>query len=125
MGTHTWSFTGSLHSIPIGIFRDTYWIAEPVVGELHVLDSTETTLHNAGSTSEFRTIHFWLEDPTDDLPTLENDFAALTTITLTDWLGDSYNVKIRDLRVTRHLKDVKRTASNYQVAQIQARLQKV
>lgn len=124
-GTHYWDFTGSLHGIPIGIHEDTYWVAEPVVGELHVLDSNETTLHNAGSTSYFRTVNFWLEDPTDDYPTLASDFRSLTTVTFVDWLGNSSSVKIRELKIDRHLKDIKRPTSNYEVAMVTARLQQV
>jgi hypothetical protein len=123
--TTTWDFTGRLDGVIIGIYRDSYWVADPVVGELHVLDSDETTLHNAGSTSQFRTIHFWLEDPLDQFPTLQGDYRNLSTVSFTDWVGTTTNVKIRELRITRHLKDIKRPTSNYEVAQVQAKLQNV
>jgi hypothetical protein len=121
----TWNFTGRLNGVVIGIYRDSYWVGEPVLGELHVLDDTETTLHNAGSTSQFRTIHFWLEDPYDQFPTLESAFKAASTVSFTDWNGTTTNVKIRDLRITRHIKAIKKGTSDYVVAQAQARLQNV
>jgi len=121
----TWDFVGRLDGVVIGIFRDSYWVADPVLGELHVLDSNETTLHNAGSTSQFRTINFWLEDPTDQFPTLQADYRAADTIAFKDWLGTTTDVKIRELRITKHMKAIKKGTSNYEVAQVQARLQNV
>lgn len=115
----------SLNGKTIYIYRDSYWVAEPVLGELHVLDSDETTLHNAGSTSEFREIHFWLLDPVDDYPSLTSAFRNASTITLVDWKSDSSSVKIRDMKILNHLMDIKRPTSNYVVSRISARLQKV
>jgi hypothetical protein len=120
-----WNFTGRLNGVVIGIYQDTYWVGDPVLGELHILDDDETTLHNAGSASQYRTIHFWLEDPYDQVPTLESAYKAGSTVSFTDWKGTTTNVKIRELRITRHLKDIKRASSDYVVAQAQARLQNV
>lgn len=121
----SWAFTGRLNAVVIGIFNDSWWVSEPIFGELHVLDSTSDTLHYAGSTSDYRTINFWLEDPTDQIATIEGAYEAGTTVSFTDWLGNTENVKIRSFRVSRWLKDIKRTTSNYQVAQCQAKLMKV
>jgi len=115
----------SLNSQTIYIFTDSYWTAEPVLGELHVLDGTETVLHNAGYTSQFREINFWLLDPTDQWSNLEGVFKNGTTVVLVDWEGNSHNVKIRDLKISNHLTDIKRPTSSYVVARVQARLQKV
>jgi hypothetical protein len=114
----------SLVGETIYIFADSDWVASPVFGELHVLDSQSDTLHYAGSTSQYRDISFWLLDPTDDYPTIEAAYRAGSTVTLVDWLGNSTSVKIRDLKITRHLTDIKRPNSNYEVAQCSAKLMK-
>jgi len=121
----TWAFTGRLNGVVIGIYNDSWWVSEPVYGELHVLDSTSDTLHYAGSKSDYRDINFWLEDPVDQFPTIEGAYEAGSTVTFIDWLGNSSSVKIRNLRITRWLKDIKRSTSNYQVAQVSAKIQKV
>lgn len=123
--TTTWAFTGRLNAVVIGIYQDSYYASEPIFGELHVLDSTSDTLHYAGSTSDYRTISFWLEDPTDQFPTLEGSYEAGSTVSFTDWLGNTTNVKIRSLRILRHLKDIRRPTSNYEVAQCSAKLMQV
>jgi len=115
----------SLAGKTIFIYKDSYWQAEPVFGELHVLDSTTTTLHYAGSSSQFRDIDFWMLDPSSDYSSLETPFKGGTTITLVDWLGNSSSVKIRELKISRHLTDIKRPGSDFVVAQVSAKLQKV
>lgn len=112
----------SLGGLTVYIYQDNFWNAKPVVGELHVLDSDETTLHNAGSTSQFRNISFWLLDVTQ-YATLEDDCRNLDTVSLTDWLGDTTNVKIRNISA-EPMTDIKRPP-NYSAMRCKAKLQNV
>jgi len=115
----------SLHAKTIYIFEDDEWTGEPVYGELQVLEATSTTLHFAGSTSQFRTIKFWLLTRAD-YTTIEAAYKAGTTVVLLDWNADNSNVKIRDLKVIKSMTDTSPAgAATRVVLQCSAKLQKV
>ena len=115
----------TLHAKTIFIYKDDWWTGEPVYGELQVLEDTETTLHYAGSTSQFRTIDFWVLTSAD-YPTIEAAYKAGTTVVLVDWDSNNNNVKIRDLKVTQALTDTSPAGATTRVVlRCRARLQKV
>lgn len=51
----------SLAGVPVHVDDDTENKAEPIYGQIQILDATTTTLHYAGAKSRTRTIKFWLE----------------------------------------------------------------
>lgn len=51
----------SLAGVPVHVDDDTEDKAEPIYGQIQVLDASTTVLHFAGSKSRTRTIKFWLE----------------------------------------------------------------
>ena len=112
----------SLAGVTIYIYEDTFWIGEPVIGEIHVLGDNKTRLHYAGSGSRFRDISFWLLNQ-GNFNTIQTKFKGGDTVTLVDWLGTSYSVKIRSLNILDTLMDIKRPSSNYTVLRCRARLQ--
>jgi len=113
----------TLHAKTIVIYNDDYWTGEPVYGELQVLEDTETTLHYAGSTSQFRTIEFWLLTQ-GDYATIEAAYKAGTTVTLVDWGANSSSVKIKDLSVVAAMTDITPAVTRV-VLKCRAKLQKV
>ncbi len=112
----------SLSAAPIYVFKDSMWIAEPLYGELHILDDITTTLHYSGHSGNFKTINFWLLDYQDIVP-IRSFYASGTTTTYVDWMGNSWSVKIRELTVTDVLWDIKRPTSDYTVVRCTAKLQ--
>jgi len=109
----------SLAGITIYIYQDSFFASEPVVGTLHVLDATTDTEHYAGHHSQARTIEFWVLDVTT-FTTLETAMADQTIVALTDWLGATVNVSIKDLR-PELMTDIKRPPK-YAVYRCTARL---
>jgi hypothetical protein len=95
---------------------------EPVLGELHVLDASADTLHNAGSHSRFKEIDFWLLD-VSQYTTIEAAFKAGTTVTYVDWRGNTHSVKIRSLSGDP-ITDIKRPPY-YSVIRGKAKLMKI
>jgi len=115
----------TLHAKTIYIYDDDYWTGEPVYGELQVLEDTVTTLHYAGSSSQMRTIDFWLLTEAD-YATIETAYKAGTTVVLVDWDTNTDNVKIRNLSVTKALTDVRCAgAATRVVLRCRAKLQKI
>jgi len=117
----------SLAGITIYIYRDSFPTAEPVYGEMHVLDSILTTLHYAGSTSQFRDISFWLLTPFD-YATLQANYRMGYLTSFTDWGGTASYCYIRSLSVEETMTDIKRpgtAGTQYTVLKIKTRLQVV
>ena len=115
----------TLHAKTIFIYKDDWWTGEPVYGELQVLEDTATTLHYAGSTSQFRTIDFWILTSAD-YSTIETAYKAGTTVVLVDWDSNNNNVKIRELKVTQSITDTSPSgAATRVVLKCRAKLQKV
>lgn len=114
-----------LGGVTIYIYEDSFPTAEPVYGEMHVLDSIQTTLHYAGSTSQFRDISFWLLSP-GDYVTIQANYRMGYLTAFTDWGGTLSYCYIRSLSVTDVLTDIKRPGSlgtAYTVMRIKAKLQ--
>ena len=115
----------TLHAKTIFIYDDDWWTGEPVFGELQVLEDTVTTLHYAGSTSQMRTIDFWILTEAD-YATIEAAYKAGTTVVLVDWDSNTDNVKIRSLSVTKALTDTSPAgAATRVVLRCRAKLQKI
>lgn len=112
----------SLHGVTIYIYEDTLFTAEPVYGELHVLDSGKTILHYAGHNSQKRTISFWLLN-VQDYNILEEAYRSGTEVTFVGWLNQRYRVVIKELSVIEALWDIKRIYNT--VLKVRATLYKI
>lgn len=89
----------------IYIYNDDFWTAEPRLSSQHVIGDDRDILYNSGYSSQYRNIQFWMLD-TADYEYLLTQYQAANTITLVDWQGSSYNVKIREIGIVDNLRDV-------------------
>jgi hypothetical protein len=73
---------------------------EPVLGEIQVLEATDTTLHYAGAKSENRSLRFWVETEANH-NALEAAAKADSNVALVGDLGGQGNYRIRKLTMRR------------------------
>ena len=73
---------------------------EPILGEIQVLEATETTLHHAGAKSEQRSLRFYVETE-DNLNALEIKAKNDANVTLISDLGSQGSYRIRKLTARR------------------------
>lgn len=73
---------------------------EPVLGEIQVLEATDTTLHYAGAKSEARSLRFWVEGEANH-DALEVASKANNDVALVGDLGAQGDYRIRKLTMHR------------------------
>ena len=96
----------TLNGNTIYVRQDTDWVNQPRFAQLHILDSTSTTLHSLSTPSDMRTITAFLHDPSGGTAPATYDALvtvcrARTAVDLVDDQGDTTSVYVMSIEGSR------------------------